>query len=50
MLQKIIIALSLIIFAILAVGFVVLAVWDIPVAQKQIEKPVDTSPFLNKKP
>jgi len=30
-------------------GFAVLAVWDIPVAQKTVEKPVDVSRFLEKK-
>lgn len=34
----------------IAGGFVVLAVWDVPVAQTAVEKPLDNSKFLTKNP
>jgi hypothetical protein len=50
MVQKLLISFMLLAFIMVAGGFVVLAVWDIPVAKKGIEKTVDTSKFLQKKP
>jgi len=49
MIQKLLISLLLLVFIIVAGGFVVLAVWDVPIAKKEIEKPVDTSRVLEKK-
>ena len=49
MLQKLLISFVLLALVTAAVGFVVLAVWDVPVAKKGIEKSVDTSRFLQKK-
>ena len=49
MIQKLVISLVLLACLVVAVGFVVFAVWDVPVAKKEIEKPVDTSKFLEKK-
>ena len=49
MIQKILISFVLLAFVIVASGFAVLAVWDIPIAKKKIETPVDTSSFLHKK-
>lgn len=34
---------------VIAVGFIVLAVWDVPVEKKEIEKSVDTSKILENK-
>jgi len=47
--SKLIISLIFIIFISAVGAFVALAVWDVPVAQKVVEKPVDTARFLNKK-
>ncbi len=49
MVQKLLISFTLLALVTIAGGFVVLAVWDVPVAKKGIEKPVDTSKFLQKK-
>ena len=49
MVQKLLISLMLLAFVVAAGGFVVLAVWDVPVAKKVIEKTVDTSKYLQKK-
>ena len=49
MMQKLLISVSLLAFITVAVGFAVLAVWDVPVAKKEIEKPIDNSSFLKKK-
>lgn len=43
MIQKAIISLGLLAGLILVGGFVVLAVWDVPVVKKEIGKPVDIS-------
>ena len=48
MAQKLLISLMLLALITAAGGFVVLAVWDIPVAKKGIEKTVDTSKYLQK--
>lgn len=41
---------SFVILSLLTVagGFIVLAVWDVPVKQELVEKPVNTSEFLGK--
>jgi len=41
---------SLVLLACIAftVGFVVLAVWDVPVAQNMVEKPIDASAFMKR--
>lgn len=49
MIQKLLISISLLAFIIAIGGFVVLAVWDVPVTKKEVEKQVDTSKFLQKK-
>jgi len=49
MLPKLLISLVGLMIVIVLGGFIVLAVWDVPVAQKAVEKPVDTSRFLEKK-
>jgi len=49
MVQKLLISSILLALVLIAGGFVVLAVWDVPVAKKGIEKPVDTSKYLQKK-
>jgi hypothetical protein len=50
MVQKLLISTILLAFVLAAGGFVVLAVWDVPVVKKGIEKPVDASRYLQKKP
>jgi len=50
MIQKLLISFVLLAFVIVASGFVVLAVWDIPIAKKKVEKPIDPSRLLQKKP
>jgi len=49
MMQKLLISLVLLSFLVVTTGFVVIAVWDVPVTKKEIEKPVDTSRLLEKK-
>ncbi len=49
MISKLLISLVFLTFVIAVGGFIVLAVWNVPVAQKAVEKPVDTSRFLEKK-
>ena len=48
MVQKLLISLMLLTFVLIASGFVVLAIWDVPMAKKGIEKTVDTSKYLKK--
>jgi len=50
MISKLLISLVFVVFILAAGTFVMLAAWDVPVAQKVVEKPVDTSRFLEKKP
>ena len=49
MIQKLLISFALLSLIVVTGGFVVLSVWDVPVAKKEIEKPVDTTKFLQKK-
>lgn len=49
MISKLLVSLVFLALFLTVGGFVVLAVWDVPVAQKVVEKPVDSSPFLEKK-
>jgi hypothetical protein len=49
MVQKLLISIMLLAFVVVAGGFIALAVWDVPVAKKGIEKTVDTSKYLQKK-
>jgi len=49
MITRIVISLVLLACITVAGGFIVLAVWDVPVTQKTVEQPVDTSKFLEKK-
>jgi hypothetical protein len=49
MVQKLLISLMLLAFVVTVGGFVVLAVWNVPVSEKKIEKTVDTSKYLQKK-
>jgi len=49
MLIKILVSLVFLAFIAAAGGFVVMAVWDVQVPQKEVEKPIDTSRFLEKK-
>jgi len=48
MVQKLLISFMLLAFVLAAGGFVVLAIWDVPMTKKGIEKPVDTSKYLKK--
>lgn len=50
MISKLLISLVLLAFITAAGGFIVLSVWDVPVEQKTVEQPIDTSKFLEKKP
>ena len=47
--SKLLVSLIFIMFVSAVGAFVVLAVWDVPVAQKVVEKQIDTSRFLEKK-
>ncbi|MCK5556165.1 MAG: hypothetical protein KAI76_08005 [Alphaproteobacteria bacterium] len=49
MISKLLSSLVLLACIAVAIGFVVLAAWDVPVAQKMVEQPVDTSVFLERK-
>ena len=49
MISKLLIFLVFMAFISAVVGFVVLAVWDVPVVQKVVEKPVDITAVLQKK-
>jgi hypothetical protein len=49
MLSKILVSLVLLAFITVAGGFVVMAVWDVKVPQKEVEKPIDTAKVLEKK-
>lgn len=49
MISKLLISLVFLVFISTVGVFVALAVWDVPVAQKVVEKPVDTTKFLQKK-
>jgi hypothetical protein len=49
MIHKLLLSLVLLTFIIAVGGFAVLAIWDVPVAQKVVEKPVNTSKYLEKK-
>lgn len=49
MIKKLLVSLVLLGIAVAVVTFVVLAVWDMPVEKKEIEKPVDTTKVLEKK-
>ncbi len=48
MISKLLSSLVLLAFITSGVGFLVLAVWDVPVAQEVVEKPIDTSAFLKR--
>lgn len=48
MVQKLLISTMLLALILVAGGFVVLAVWDVPMAKKGIVKTVDTSKYLKK--
>ncbi len=50
MISKTLISLVFLALFTLAGGFIALAVWDVPVEQKTIEKPVDTGRYLEKAP
>ena len=49
MISKLLISLVLLAFITAVGGFVVLSVWDVPVTQKAVEQPIDTSKLLEKK-
>ena len=49
MLSRLLISLVFLVLITAAGGFVVLTVWDVPVAKKAVEKPIDTSRFLEKR-
>ncbi|MBI3440296.1 MAG: hypothetical protein HY052_00550 [Proteobacteria bacterium] len=49
MVSKVLVSLAFMTFVLAVGGFVVLAVWDVPVAQKEVEKAIDTAKFLEKK-
>jgi len=49
MLSRLLISLTLLTLVLAVSGFVVLAVWDVPVAQKVVEKPVDITRYVEKK-
>jgi hypothetical protein len=49
MISKLLISLVFLVLVTAVGGFVLLAVWDVPVLQKTVEKPIDTSRFLEKK-
>lgn len=46
MISKLLAYLALAAFVLALGGFVVLAVWDVPVAQASVEKTLDNKPFL----
>jgi hypothetical protein len=48
MISRLLISLGVLVLFIVAGSFVVFAVWDVPVEQKEIEKPIDNSKFLEK--
>lgn len=48
MMTKLILGLVFVALFSLAGGFAVLAVWDVPVDQMQVEKAIDNSRFLEK--
>ena len=48
MISKLLSSLVLLAFITSGVGFLILAVWDVPVAQEVVEKPINTSAFLNR--
>jgi hypothetical protein len=49
MASRLFVSLTLLMFILALTGFIVLAVWNVPVAQKAVEKPIDSSRFLEKK-
>lgn len=49
MISKVLISLAFFVLVTAVGGFVVLAVWDVPVLQETVEKPIDASRFLEKK-
>ena len=49
MISKLLISLAFLVLVTAVGGVVLLAVWDVPVLQKTVEKPIDTSRFLEKK-
>ena len=49
MMTKLIISLVFLAMIVAAGGFAVLAAWDVPVAQTQVEKTLDNSAFVQKK-
>lgn len=49
MLSKLFISFVFLAILITAGGFIALAVWDVPVAQKTVEKTLDNAQFLEKK-
>lgn len=48
MISKLVMALVFVALFSIAVGFVVLAAWDVPVNQTPVEKALDNSSFLEK--
>jgi hypothetical protein len=48
--RKTLLVLILLMCVVIIGGFIALSVWDVPVAKKEVEKPVDASSFLEKKP
>ncbi len=50
MISKLLVALVFLAFVLGAGGFVVLAAWDVPVAEAPIEKTLENSKFLEKNP
>ena len=49
MISKLLVFLVFFAFILTVGGFVVLAVWDVPVTQRVVEKPLDVSGLLEKK-
>lgn len=49
MVQKLLISTMLLVAVLVLGGFAVLAIWEPPMAKKEIEKPVDTAKYLQNK-
>jgi len=49
MVQKLVFSFALLALFAATGGFIVLSVWNVPVAKKEIVKPVDASKYLQKK-
>lgn len=50
MISRLVVILSLVVLFVIGAGVAVLAAWDMPVAQKQVEKPLDIDKLLTTAP